>query len=133
MYFTAYWGRSTRGQIGFKGRQAQRIQILCIQLYGRNRELSFKSTWPRAMPILYPWIAPGEILQLMALKPKPKLHTVIHTTTALGPCCSCFQKLVGFLPASPLTITNNGFLGVSLSSQISLPYESVLNVRYINP
>ena len=55
-------------EIGFRGRQAWRIQILCIQPYGRNREFSFESTRPRSMPILSPWTAPGETLQPVPLR-----------------------------------------------------------------
>lgn len=47
--------------------------------------------------------------------------TVIHTVKALGPCHSCFQKLIGFLPASPTTATNNGVLGgISLTNLSSI-------------
>ena len=55
-------------EIGFRGRQAWRIQILCIQPDGRNREFSFESTRPRSMPILSPWTAPGETLQPVPLR-----------------------------------------------------------------
>lgn len=115
-----------RGKLVSGEGKHKRIQNFCIQLHGRNRfkiQVYMAKVNAHFIPLDF---SRGDSTATEAP------DTVIHTTKeASGPCYSCLQKLVGFL-LPPTTITNNRFLGISLSLQISLPYGSFRNPSFID-